>query len=263
MTAEHNSEDALLLGNREFTSRLFVGTGKFASPQLMLESVRASGTQMVTVAMKRINMLNEADDEMMTHINRDNVQLLPNTSGVRNAAEAVLAAEMSREIFGTPFIKLEIHPDPKYLLPDAMETLAATEKLAAKGFVVLPYIQADPVLCKRLEEAGASAVMPLAAPIGTNKGMQTRCMLEIIIEQSNLPVIVDAGLGLPSHAADAMEMGADAVLVNTAIAVANDPVKMAQAFSLAVKSGRMAYLSGRASISAHAQASSPLTSFLN
>ena len=237
-------KDTLTIGGREFKSRLFVGTGKFSSPDVMLEAVKASGSEMITVAMKRVNMMNEATDEMLTHINRDHVQLLPNTSGVRNAKEAVLAAQMSREIFGTPFIKLEIHPDPKYLMPDPVETLEATRELAADGFVVLPYIQADPVLCKLLEEAGAAAVMPLAAPIGTNKGLVTRDMLEIIIEQTQVPVVVDAGLGVPSHAAAAMEMGADAVLVNTAIAVASDPVAMARAFAKGVEAGREAFLAG-------------------
>lgn len=254
--------DLLKIGDREFSSRLFVGTGKFSSPEVMLDAVIASGSQMITVAMKRVNMMNEATDEMLTHINRDNVQLLPNTSGVRTAEEAILAARMSREIFNTNFIKLEIHPDPKYLMPDPIETLKATEVLAAEGFVVLPYIQADPVLCKLLEEAGASAVMPLAAPIGTNKGLVTRDLLEIIIEQSNLPVVVDAGLGAPSHAADAMEMGADACLVNTAIAVAGDPVMMAGAFAKAVEAGREAYLAGLGAVSSSAVATSPLTAFL-
>ena len=166
--------DILKIGNREFTSRLFVGTGKFLSPDKMQEAVIASQSQMITVAMKRVNMMNEATDDMLTHINREKVQLLPNTSGVRDAREAVLAAQMSREIFGTDFIKLESHPDPKYLLPDPVETLKATEELAKDGFIVLPYIQADPVLCKRLEEVGAAAVMPLGAPIGTNKGIRTR-----------------------------------------------------------------------------------------
>lgn len=255
--------DTLKIGGREFNSRLFVGTGKFASPQKMLDAIKASDSEMITVALKRVNMMNEATDEMLTHINREHVQLLPNTSGVRTAAEAILAAQMSREVFGTNFIKLEIHPDPKYLMPDPIETLEATAKLAADGFVVLPYIQADPVLCKRLEEVGAAAVMPLAAPIGTNKGLRTRDFLEIIIEQSQVPVVVDAGLGAPSHAADAMEMGADAVLVNTAIAVADDPVAMARAFKLATEAGRMAYLAGLGATSSHAQATSPLTSFLN
>ena len=255
-------QDILKIGSREFTSRLFVGTGKFASPQIMLEAVLASQSQMITVAMKRVNLLNEATDDMLTHINREHVQLLPNTSGVRDAREAVLAAQMSREIFHTDFIKLEIHPDPKYLLPDPVETLKATEELARLGFTVLPYIQADPVLCKRLEEAGAAAVMPLGAPIGTNKGLRTADFLRIIIDQSCVPVVVDAGLGVPSHAAAAMEMGADAVLVNTAIAVAADPVAMADAFRLATIAGRRAFLAGPGGISDAADATSPLTAFL-
>lgn len=255
--------DILKIGGKEFTSRLFVGTGKFSSPEIMQEAVIASESQMITVAMKRVNMLNEATDDMLTHINRENVQLLPNTSGVRNAEEAILAAQMSREIFHTDFIKLEIHPDPKYLLPDAVETLRATEALAKDGFIVLPYIQADPVLCKLLEEAGSAAVMPLGAPIGTNKGLLTRDFLEIIIEQSNVPVVVDAGLGAPSHAAQAMEMGADAVLVNTAIAVADNPVMMADAFRMAVIAGRNGFLAGLGAINSTAEATSPLTSFLN
>lgn len=252
----------LIIGGRTFGSRLFVGTGKFQSNALMEEAVRASGTEMVTVAMKRVDMSNPEDD-MLRHVLLDGVQLLPNTSGVRNAEEAVLAAQLSREAFGTDFIKLEIHPDPKYLFPDPVETLKATEILAKEGFVVLPYIQADPVLCKRLEEVGAAAVMPLAAPIGTNKGLVTRELLSIIIEQSALPVVVDAGLGAPSHAAEAMEMGADAVLVNTAIAVAGDPVAMADAFRMAVIAGRQAFEAGLGGISRSAQASSPLTSFLD
>lgn len=258
----NDTKDKLIIGEREFSSRLFVGTGKFSSPELMLESIIASQSEMITVAMKRVNMLNEATDEMLTHINREHVQLLPNTSGVRNADEAVLAAQMSREIFNTNFIKLEIHPDPRYLMPDPIETLKATERLASDGFIVLPYIQADPVLCKLLEEVGTSAVMPLGAPIGTNKGLVTRDLLEIIIEQSNVPVIVDAGLGAPSHAAQAMEMGADAVLVNTAIAIAGNPVEMARAFDLAVKAGRMSYLAGLGETTRYANATSPLTSFL-
>lgn len=252
----------LIIGGRTFTSRLFVGTGKFRSNTEMAEAIRASQTQMVTVAMKRIDMENPEDD-MLRHVTADHIQLLPNTSGVRNAEEAVLAAQLAREAFGTNFIKLEIHPDPKYLLPDPVETLRATEELARLGFVVLPYIQADPVLCKRLEEAGAATVMPLAAPIGTNKGLVTRELLSIIIKQSNVPVIVDAGLGAPSHAAEAMEMGADAVLVNTAIAVSGDPVAMADAFRLAVIAGRQAYEAGLGAVVRHAEASSPLTSFLD
>ncbi len=252
----------LIIGGREFTSRLFVGTGKFHSNEIMAEAIKASGSQMVTVAMKRVDMSNPQDD-MLVHVKSDDIQLLPNTSGVRNAEEAVLAAQLSREAFGTNFIKLEIHPDPKYLLPDPVETLKATEQLAAMGFVVLPYIQADPVLCKRLEEAGAATVMPLAAPIGTNKGLVTRDLIEIIIEQSRVPVVVDAGLGAPSHAAEAMEMGADAVLVNTAIAVAGDPVRMARAFRDAVVAGREAFEAGLGARSRSAMASSPLTSFLD
>lgn len=253
---------SLIIGGKEFSSRLFVGTGKFRSNEAMAEAIKASGTQMVTVAMKRIDMDNREDD-MLRHIMADGIQLLPNTSGVRDADEAVLAAELAREAFGTNFIKLEIHPDPRYLLPDPVETLKATERLAAKGFVVLPYIQADPVLCKRLEDAGAATVMPLAAPIGSNKGLVTRELIRIIIEQSRIPVVVDAGLGAPSHAAEAMEMGADAVLVNTAIAVAGDPVRMARAFAEATRAGREAYEAGLGAICNMAQASSPLTSFLD
>lgn len=255
--------DKLKIGDREFGSRLFVGTGKFSSNDLMLKSILASESEMITVAMKRINMDDEADDEMLKHINRESVQFLPNTSGVRNAEEAILAAKLSRECFGTDFIKLEIHPNPKYLLPDPIETLKATEDLTKLGFVVLPYIQADPVLCKRLEDVGTAAVMPLGAPIGTNKGLKTKDMLEIIIAESNVPVVVDAGLGAPSHAAEAMEMGADAVLVNTAIAMSSNPVEMAKAFKLAVEAGRKAFLAGLGAKSDFANASSPLTSFLD
>ena len=255
--------DLLNIGGRDFKSRLFVGTGKFSSNELMLQSIIASGSEMITVAMKRIDMAHEEEDDMLRHINRDHVQFLPNTSGVRNAAEAVLAARLARDCFGTDFIKLEIHPDPKYLLPDPIETLAATEVLAKEGFKVLPYIQADPVLCKRLEEVGTAAVMPLGAPIGTNKGLKTKEFLQIIIEQAGIPVVVDAGIGAPSHAAEAMEMGADAVLVNTAIAVAGDPVEMAVAFRLAVEAGRKAYLAGLGNVAQRAVASSPLTSFLD
>ena len=255
--------DNLIIGGREFSSRLFVGTGKFSSNEIMEQAIIASESQMITVAMKRINMSDEADDEMLKHINRDAVQFLPNTSGVRDAEEAVFAAKLSRECFGTNFIKLEIHPNPKYLLPDPVETLKATEELVKLGFVVLPYIQADPVLCKRLEDVGTAAVMPLGAPIGTNKGLKTKDLIEIIIAESQVPVIVDAGLGAPSHAAEAMEMGADAVLVNTAIAMSKDPVEMACAFKLAVQAGRKAHLAGLGAKSDFANASSPLTSFLD
>ncbi len=253
--------DKLSIGGREFSSRLFLGTGKFRSNNEMKKAIAASGTEMVTVAMKRID-LKDKDDDMLRHILNPSIQLLPNTSGVRDAEEAVLAAQLAREAFNTDFIKLEIHPDPRHLLPDPIETLKATEELSALGFKVLPYIQADPVLCKRLEDAGAAAVMPLGAPIGTNRGLLTRDMLRIIIECSNLPVVVDAGIGAPSHAAEAMEMGADAVLVNTAIAVAADPEKMAEAFAEAVMAGRKAFLAGLGAQSMDSIASSPLTSFL-
>ena len=256
--------EKLIIAGREFESRLFIGTGKFKSNELMEQSIAASGTEMVTVAMKRIE-LDDQDDDMLRHVVSQQVQLLPNTSGVRNAEEAVFAAQMAREAFGTNWLKLEIHPDPRYLLPDSVETLKATEQLAKMGFVVLPYCQADPTLCKHLEEAGAATVMPLGAPIGTNKGLQTRDFLRIIIEQANIPVVVDAGIGAPSHASEAMEMGADACLVNTAIAVAGNPVEMAVAFKEAVIAGRRAYEAGLGAVSNNfeAEASSPLTAFLS
>ncbi len=253
---------ALKIAYKEFTSRLFTGTGKFASNQLMEDAILASESQLVTVALKRVNM-DGKDDDILAHLKAPHITLLPNTSGVRTAKEAVFAAQLAREALGTNWLKLEIHPDPKYLLPDPIETLKATEELAKLGFVVLPYIQADPVLCKHLENAGAATVMPLGAPIGTNKGLVTRDLLEIIIEQSNVPVIVDAGIGAPSHAAAAMEMGAAAVLVNTAIAVSPNPVEMGRAFKLAVEAGRMAFEAKLAKQYRHAQASSPLTAFLD
>lgn len=253
----------LIIAGRAFKSRLFLGTGKFRSNAEMQAAIAASGTEMVTVAMKRIE-LGDSDDDMLVHVVRPEIQLLPNTSGVRDAEEAVFAAQMSREAFGTPWLKLEIHPDPRYLLPDSTETLRATEMLAKEGFIVLPYCQADPTLCKRLEEAGAAAVMPLGSPIGSNLGLRTRDFLRIIIEQSSVPVIVDAGIGAPSHAAEAMEMGASACLVNTAIAVAGNPSAMAAAFRKAVEAGREAYEAGlgTASLNFEAEASSPLTAFL-
>lgn len=254
----------LIIAGREFHSRLFLGTGKFPSNDLMKAAIAASGTEMVTLAMKRVE-LGSQDDDLLNHIVSPDIQLLPNTSGVRTAEEAVFAAQLSREAFGTNWLKLEIHPDPRYLLPDSVETLKATEELVKLGFVVLPYCQADPTLCKHLEEAGAATVMPLGAPIGTNKGLQTREFLRIIIEQASVPVVVDAGIGAPSHAAEAMEMGADACLVNTAIAVAGDPVEMATAFRQAVEAGRRAYEAGLGATAAGfvASASSPLTAFLN
>jgi len=252
----------LKIADKEFSSRLFTGTGKFSSSQIMKEALLASQSELITVALKRVDIQNENDD-ILSHLNHKHINLLPNTSGVRTAKEAIFAAKLSREALGTNWVKLEIHPDPRYLLPDPIETLKAAEELVKLGFVVMPYIHADPVLCKRLEDVGVQCVMPLGAPIGSNKGLKTQDFLEIIIEQSNVPVIVDAGIGAPSHAAYAMELGADAVLVNTAIAVSQDPIKMAVAFKMAVEAGRMAYEAKLAPISKKAAASSPLTNFLN
>ena len=252
----------LKLADKEFGSRLFLGTGKFGSNCQMEEAILASGSELVTVALKRIDLETETD-AILSHINHPHINLLPNTSGARNAKEAVFAAQLAREALETNWLKLEIHPDPKYLLPDPIETLKATEELAKLGFIILPYIHADPVLCKRLEDAGTAAVMPLGSPIGSNKGLKTEDFLEIIIEQSKVSVIVDAGIGAPSHAARAMEMGADAVLVNTAIAVAGNPKLMAEAFKEAVISGRKAYEAQLAQTINQAIASSPLTAFLN
>ncbi len=229
---------------------------------LMRDALLASGSELVTVALKRVD-LQQADDDMVSHLDHDHIHLLPNTSGARSAKEAVFAAQLAREALETNWLKLEIHPDPKYLLPDPIETLKAAEELVKLGFVVLPYIHADPVLCKRLEEVGTQAVMPLGSPIGSNKGLKTIDFLEIIIEQAKVPVIVDAGIGSPSDAAKALELGADAVLVNTAIAVSDDPVAMARAFKLGVEAGRMAYEARLASPYQQAAASSPLTAFLD
>ncbi len=252
----------LVIANKTFNSRLFTGTGKFSSSALMEEALLVSGSELVTVALKRVDVKN-TDDDILTHLSHPQFNLLPNTSGVRNAKEAVFAAQMAREALETNWLKLEIHPDPKYLLPDAIETLKAAEELVKLGFVVLPYIHADPVLCKRLEEVGVAAVMPLGSVIGSNKGLRTREFLEIIIEQSKVPVVVDAGIGAPSHAAEAMEMGADAVLVNTAIAVSQNPVQMALAFKMAVEAGRIAFEAKLAKPKNFAEASSPLTAFLD
>jgi len=253
--------DKLLITERQFDSRLLVGTGKFASPQVMAEALEASGAEIVTVALRRVDIENENDDTLAA-IDRSKYLLLPNTSGARDAEEAIRLGKLARVATGINWLKLEVTPDPYYLLPDPVETLKATEALVKDGFVVLPYINADPVLSKRLEDVGAATVMPLASPIGSNQGLKTRAALEIIIEEANVPVVVDAGLGLPSHAADAMEMGADAVLVNTAIATAADPVAMAEAFKLAVEAGRTAFKSGPAAASKEASGSSPLTGFL-
>ncbi|HFQ5047437.1 thiazole synthase [Vibrio vulnificus] len=252
----------LKIADKQFHSRLFTGTGKFANSQLMSQAIEQSGSQLATMALKRVDIRNQQDD-ILSPLLSAGVNLLPNTSGAKNAKDAIFAAHLAREALGTNWLKLEIHPDPKYLMPDPIETLAAAEQLVKDGFVVLPYCHADPVLCKRLEEVGCAAVMPLGAPIGSNKGLVSHDFLQIIIDQAKVPVVVDAGIGAPSHAAYAMELGADAVLVNTAIAAARDPIAMARAFKLAVEAGRLAYESGLAGKVSHAVASSPLTSFLD
>lgn len=252
----------LIIADKTFHSRLFLGTGKFGSQALMKTAVRQSGTELVTLAMKRVDLNATPEDGLLQALDLPGIALLPNTSGARNANEAILAAQLAREALETNWLKLEIHPDPRYLLPDPIETLKATEALAKMGFIIMPYIHADPVLCKRLENAGTAVVMPLGAPIGSNKGLRTLDFLEIIIEQSKVPVVVDAGIGAPSDAAKAMEIGADAVLVNTAIAVAQDPVAMAEAFKEAVVAGRKAYEAGLGPQHSGAIASSPLTGFL-
>ncbi len=253
--------DELVIANRRFTSRLLIGTGKFSSSSVMAEAIEAAGAEIVTVALRRVDITNRNDD-MLAAIDRSKYLLLPNTSGARTADEAVRLSRLARAATGINWVKLEVTPDPYYLLPDPVETLKAAEVLVKDGFVVLPYINADPILSKRLQDIGTATVMPLASPIGSNQGLKTRAAIEIIIEQANVPVVVDAGLGLPSHAAEAMEIGADAVLVNTAIATAAEPVKMAEAFKLAVVAGRTAFLSGAAAETKRASASSPLTGFL-
>jgi thiazole synthase len=253
--------DVLILGGRAFPSRLLMGTGKFPSPTLMAEALAASGTQIVTAALRRVDFA-DREDPFLSMAVSGRYLLLPNTSGARNAEEAVRLARLARAAGCEPWVKLEVTPDPRYLLPDPVETLKAAEVLVREGFTVLPYINADPVLAKRLEEAGTAAVMPLGAPIGSNRGLKTRELIEIIIEQARVPVVVDAGLGAPSHAAEAMELGADAVLVNTAVAVAADPVAMARAFRKGVEAGREAFLAGLGLPRVQAEASSPLTGFL-
>ncbi|OCH12050.1 thiazole synthase [Aliivibrio sp. 1S165] len=252
----------LIIANTSFSSRLFTGTGKFPNSLIMQQALIESGSELATMALKRVDVSNPEDD-ILKPIITAGINLLPNTSGAKNAREAIFAAQLAREALQTNWLKLEIHPDPKYLMPDPIETLKAAEELVRQGFIVLPYCHADPVLCKRLEEVGCAAVMPLGAPIGSNKGIVSRDFLEIIIDQAKVPVVVDAGIGAPSHAAFAMELGADAVLVNTAIAAARNPVAMATAFKLAVQSGRLAYENGLASVSSQAVASSPLTAFLD
>jgi thiazole synthase len=252
----------LLIHDVPLQSRLFIGTGKFPSPEMMARAVEASGTELVTVALRRVD-LNNPNDPQLSALDFTKYRLLPNTSGARDAEEAVRLAKLARKATGTEWVKLEVTPDPNYLLPDPIETLKAAEILVKAGFVVLPYINADPILARRLEECGCATVMPLAAPIGTNKGLRTADQIAIIIEQAGVPVVVDAGLGMPSHAAAAIELGADAVLVNTAIAIATDPVKMAIAFKLAVEAAVAAREAGPGGESRMARASSPLTGFLH
>ncbi|MBN1970605.1 MAG: thiazole synthase [Candidatus Delongbacteria bacterium] len=253
----------LKIANREFKSRLFVGTGKFSSNDLMRKAIDASGTEMVTMALRRVDLNDTGNDAFLNSIDRTKFQFLPNTSGARSADEAVRLAKLSRAATGINWLKLEITPDPYSLMPDPVETLFAAERLVKEGFIVLPYINADPVLAKRLENIGTAAVMPLGSMIGSNLGVKTRDFIGIIIEQSKIPVVVDAGIGVPSHASEAMELGADAVLVNTAIAVAGNPILMAEAFKYAVLAGRMAFEAGKGRVLTRSEASSPLTGFLN
>jgi thiazole synthase len=255
----------LVIAGREFQSRLLVGTGKFSSPETMRDALAASGTQLVTVALRRADLSGKRDPfaNILEFIDPAKYLILPNTSGAMNAEEAVRLARLAAAAGLPKWVKLEIHPDPRYLLPDPVETFKAAEVLVKEGFTVLPYINADPVLAKRLQEVGAATVMPLGSPIGSNRGVQTRDQIRIIIEQATVPVVVDAGLGAPSHAAEAMEMGADAVLINTAIAVASDPVRMAVAFKMAIEAGRSAFELGLAAAQDTANATSPLTGFLD
>ncbi|MBT0663367.1 thiazole synthase [Geobacter pelophilus] len=255
------NNDALVIAGRTFNSRLLAGTGKFSSNAAMVAAMEHSGCEIVTVALRRVDIDNP-EDSILSHIDRSKYLLLPNTSGARDAEEAVRLARLSRAAGCEPWVKLEVTPDPYYLLPDPIETLKAAEILVKEGFTVLPYINADPVLAKRLQEIGTATVMPLGAPIGTNRGIRTRDQIAIIIEQAIVPVVVDAGLGAPSHAAEAMEMGADAVLVNTALAVTPNPGLMAAAFRKGVAAGREAYLAGLGEQRDRAEASSPLTGFL-
>lgn len=255
----------LKIADREFSSRLFVGTGKYSSPEVMRESLAASGTELVTVALKRADLTGQKDPfaNILEFLEPKRYLIMANTSGAMNADEAVRLARLA-VVAGLPkWIKLEIHPDPNYLLPDPIETFKAAEILVREGFVVLPYINADPVLAQRLQDVGVAAVMPLGAPIGSNRGLETRAQLEIILEQASVPVVIDAGIGAPSHAAAAMELGADAVLVNTAIAAAADPVIMGKAFAVAVEAGWQGRQAGLGQAASRASATSPLTAFLS
>jgi thiazole synthase len=254
-------KDPLIIAGRGFNSRLLIGTGKFSSAGMMRQAVDASGAEIVTVALRRVDLENPQDD-MLEALQGGEYLLLPNTSGARDAEEAVRLARLARASGLEPWVKLEVTPDPRYLLPDPVETLKAAEILVEDGFTVLPYMHADPILAKKLEDAGCATVMPLGSPIGSNRGVRTRDSLGIIIENASIPVVVDAGLGAPSHAAESMEMGADAVLVNTAIATAEDPVAMAVAFKMGVEAGRMAFQAGKPRQKDTAEASSPLTGFL-
>jgi len=254
--------DPLIIAGRSFSSRLLIGTGKFPSATALRECIEGSEAEIVTVALRRVDINAPEEEGILSAIDTDKQLLLPNTSGARTAEEAVRLAKMARAAGCEPWIKLELTPEPRYLLPDPVETLKAAETLVKEGFVVMPYIQADPVLAKRLEEIGVATVMPLGAPIGSNRGIRTRDMIRIIIEQATVPVVVDAGLGAPSHAAEAMEMGADAVLVNTALADATDHAAMGCAFAQATAAGRMAYNAGLGPQRDSAEASSPLTGFL-
>jgi thiazole synthase len=258
-------KQTLTIAGREFGSRLMVGTGKFSAPERMRDALAASGTQIVTVALRRADLSGQHDPfaNILDFIDPQKYLILPNTSGAQNAEEAVRLARLAAAAGLPKWIKLEIHPDPRYLLPDPIETLKAAEILVREGFNVLPYINADPVLAKRLQEAGTATVMPLGSPIGSHRGVETRHQIRIIIEQATVPVVVDAGLGVPSHAAEAMELGADAVLVNTAIAVAADPERMAVAFKQAVEAGRTAFEIGVAEAQETASPTSPLTAFLD
>ena len=254
----------LIIAGREFGSRLMLGTGKFPSLELMRDALEASGTEIVTVALRRADLSGEKDpfSNILEFVDSEKYLILPNTSGAMNAEEAVRLSRLAAAAGLPKWIKLEIHPDPTYLLPDPIETLKAAEILVKEGFTVLPYINADPVLAKRLQEVGVATVMPLGAPIGTNKGITTRDQIRIIIDQAQVPVVIDAGIGVPSHAAEAMEMGADAVLVNTAIAIASDPCGMGRAFAKATEAGRSAFEMGLPEMIGEASATRPLTGFL-
>jgi len=257
-----NQNDNLKIGDKKFTSRLLLGTGKFASYNIMKETLEASGAQIVTVALRRVDLA-KPENDILSFIDLKKYQLLSNTSGARNSEEAIRIARLAKEADLGTWVKLEVIPDPRYLLPDGAETFKAAQVLIKEGFTVLPYIQADPILAKQLEEIGCATVMPLGSWIGSARGLKTKEAIEIIIEQAEVPVIVDAGLGVPSHAAEALEMGADAVLVNTAIATAEDPIQMAIAFKKGVEAGRLAWLAGRAEQKEMAVASSPMENLIN